>query len=66
MTPSAVLAIYGGNGDVIAHSDPEVMIPGSAGEAKAGLPRLATLNTAIIFEIAQRVGGGNLDVDLDW
>lgn len=66
MTPSAVLAIYGGNGDVIAHSDPEVMIPGSAGQSKAGLPTLATLNTPILFEIAQRAGGGNLDVDLDW
>jgi HD-GYP domain-containing protein (c-di-GMP phosphodiesterase class II) len=66
MTPSAVLAIYGGNGDVIAHSDPEVMILGSTGEAKAGLPTLATLNTPILFKIAQRAGGGNLDVDLDW
>lgn len=67
ITPSAVLAIYSENGDVIAYSHAGTIIPSrAADDAKAKLPTLETLDLPILSEIAARARGGDLDIDLNW
>ena len=66
ITPSAALAIYAANGDVIAYHDRPNVTEIQADDATPQLQTLATLEVPVLFEIAKRADGRDLETDLVW